>query len=527
MKRWFRRTPAATVSSTAPSTAFGRAAVPMMTTLEPRIMFDAALAATAADAAHPDSTQPAPAAPPAHDSAPLAPQAVAQPDAAPAPAPAGHTVLFVDARVQDAASLLHNVAAGIEVVVLQAGQDGLQQMAEQLASRPEASSVQIVAHGNQGDLWLGSTYLSADTLGAHAAELARIGGAMQQGGDLLIYACDTARDATGLAFVTSLAALTGRDVAASDDRTGATGDWDLEVSVGHVESVPALALTSTSHYTHDLAIITVTSNANTGVGSLRSAIGSAANGDTITFNAGMTVTLSSQLTIGSSITIDGDLDDNGTADVTLDANHASRVLSVSAGQTVTLDGLVITNGLVAGNGGNGGSGASAAVGAGISNAGTLTLNNVSVTGNAAAGGGGGGGVSGIYSGGGGGGGGGIGGGFGGTGGSAGPGTGTYAGVAGSANTGGRGGGYDTTHMGGRGGTSSGGVGREWGRGASRRGGGGARCIGRGRRSRGTSRYTCRCRSSVSSGACGDVRAIARSGAAWRCAWAASTSASCT
>ena len=79
--------------------------------------------------------------------------------------------------------------------------------------------------------------------------------------------------------------------------------------------------------------------------------------------------------------------------MTLDANYHSRVLQVQAGSNVMLDGLVITRGLVSGDGGDAGSGLAAAnaFGGGIWNAGTLTLLNTSVTANAAAGGGGGGG----------------------------------------------------------------------------------------------------------------------------------------
>ncbi len=71
---------------------------------------------------------------------------------------------------------------------------------------------------------------------------------------------------------------------------------------------------------------------------LRGLIASATAGDTITFNAGMTITLSSgELLINKNLTIDGDLDNNGTPDVTIDANYNSRVLEVASG-TVTLDG---------------------------------------------------------------------------------------------------------------------------------------------------------------------------------------------
>src|ERR1044071_3469357 len=70
-------------------------------------------------------------------------------------------VVFVDARVAAADSLLSNIAPGTEVVRLDGTQDGLQQIADYLAGHPGASSVQLIAHGNDGDLWLGTTYLSS------------------------------------------------------------------------------------------------------------------------------------------------------------------------------------------------------------------------------------------------------------------------------------------------------------------------------------------------------------------------------
>lgn len=86
----------------------------------------------------------------------------------------------------------------------------------------------------------------------------------------------------------------------------------------------------------------------------------------------MTVQLTSELLINKNITVDGDLNNDGVADVTLDGQYKTRVVEVTSGSTVTLDGLVITKGLVAGNGGNGGSAAAGAMGGGIFNAGILT-----------------------------------------------------------------------------------------------------------------------------------------------------------
>ncbi len=451
--------PAATNASTL--------ATPMIMSLEPRMLFDGAVAATVADAAQADSHATATAdaaakAPATTERAATGSESHPQSDAPATPAPVavpGQSVVFVDARVKDSAELLKGVAPGTQVVQLDASRDGLQQIADYLGSHQGVSSVQIIAHGNAGDLWLGNTYLSADNVAARSEVLAQIGQDMNVGGDILIYACNTAAGDKGINFVDSLAQLTGRDIAASTNRTGLGGDWTLEVATGSIESHTALSYQAMSAYQYGLATITVTSNADSGVGSLRSALSSAVAGDIITFNANMTVNLNSQLVISKNLTVEGDLNLDGVADVTLSGQYKTQVLKVNSGVTATLDGLVITQGLAAGNGGNGSansSGATAAnlLGAGISNFGVLTLNNVSVTANAASGGGGGGGASVSNASGGGGGGGALGGGIGGTGGNSG--AGLYAGIAGSTNLGGAGGGAYT--MGGRGGSSVGGAG---------------------------------------------------------------------
>ncbi|KPB18843.1 Fibronectin type III domain protein [Pseudomonas savastanoi] len=432
----------------------------MIMSLEPRMLFDGAVAATVAEAAQPDS-QPTPdasaksaeqansASNDHHAQAPASSDVAATPAAVP-----GTTVVFVDSRVKDSASLLAGVAPGAQVVELDATKDGLQQIADYLGSHQGVSSVQIIAHGNSGDLWLGNSYVSADNIAQRSALLAEIGNDMNVGGDILIYACNTAEGDTGLSFVDSLATLTGRDVAASTNRTGAGGDWDLEIATGSIESVSALSRQSMDAYQWGLATFTVTSTSNTGAGSLRDALTNAQNGDIVTFSTGMTVALQSQLVVSKNITIDGDLNNDGVADVTLDGQNRTSVIRVNSGVTATLDGVIITRGVASTAGASSGAtiAASDALGGGINNAGNLTLRNVTVTANSAAGGGGGGGVNSPNVGGGGGGGGGIGGQNGAAGGSAG----TYTSTAPSANTGGNGASFSTAYLAGQGGNSSGG-----------------------------------------------------------------------
>jgi hypothetical protein len=424
----------------------------MIMSLEPRMLFDGAVAATVADAAQPDAQPTAEAAKtPTADQASDTHAPQGQVDATQAAVP-GKSVVFVDSRVKDSASLLEGVAPGTQVVQLDATKDGLQQIADYLDTHQGISSVQIIAHGNAGDLWLGNSYLSADNVQARSEVLAQIGQDMNVGGDILIYGCYTAEGDRGLSLVDSLATLTGRDVAASNDRTGLGGDWDLEIATGNIESANVLSASAMSDYQWGLATWTATNNLNSGVGSLRAALTSAQNGDIVTFNTGMTVALTQVLDVNKNVTIDGDLNNDNVADVTLDGQYRTQIINVTAGTTATLDGLVITRGMTAGNGGNGGDDALVSKGGGIYNAGTLTLRNVTVTANAASGGGGGGGVTPQYAGGGGGGGGAITGGTGGKGGD----TLNATGSNGSAGQGGAGGGF--FNMGGRGGSSTGGAG---------------------------------------------------------------------
>ena len=78
----------------------------------------------------------------------------------------------------------------------------------------------IISHGTTGAVRLGSTWLSSDTLAAHAEVLSGWGESLSIDADLLFYGCNLAGSAQGQELVETLADLTGADVAASDDLTG-------------------------------------------------------------------------------------------------------------------------------------------------------------------------------------------------------------------------------------------------------------------------------------------------------------------
>lgn len=122
--------------------------------------------------------------------------------------------------------------------------------------------------------------------------------------------------------------------------------------------------------------VTVTTSADTGAGSLRSALARVCTGGTIAFApalAGQTITLASgPITLAKGVTIDG----AAAPGLVLSGNHADRVLIVNAGVTASVGHVTLADGYgwqLAG---------------GVLNNGNLTLDHATVTGNAMATGGG-------------------------------------------------------------------------------------------------------------------------------------------
>ena len=138
-----------------------------------------------------------------------------------------------------------------------------------------------------------------------------------------------------------------------------------------------------------MATFIVTNLNDSGAGSLRDAVNQANSNlaaDTITFDAslaGQTITLTSgQIDITTStteqaLTIDGDIDGDNKADVTISGNNASRIFSISGnGGDTTLESLTLTNGK-----------AQAAIGGAVDfsvSSGSLTISDSTLSNNTAA-----------------------------------------------------------------------------------------------------------------------------------------------
>jgi large repetitive protein len=190
-------------------------------------------------------------------------------------------VVFIDPGVANAAALIAAVPANATIVMLNAGTDGVQQISDFLAHNTgtvgaidiisNIASVDVLSHGDAGEVTLGSTVLNASTIDTYRAQLADIGSHLAAGADILLYGCDVAAGTTGQQFIQELANATGADVAASTDLTGnaaAGGDWVLEASTGTIQTVAISAAAYTGVLDNATAIgSNFTISADTGTSS--------------------------------------------------------------------------------------------------------------------------------------------------------------------------------------------------------------------------------------------------------------------
>ncbi len=169
-------------------------------------------------------------------------------------------IVFIDPQVDDYQSLVMGVLPDTSVVVLDANQDGIEQISQVLESHQGITSLHIVSHGAPGCIYLGNSQLNNETLNRYAAKLMGWANALSEDAQLLLYGCNVAQTEPGVLFIKCLSELTGATVAASDDLTGSAalgGDWELEVSTGAI--VPRLAFGQEviSAYTSVLAVVVV------------------------------------------------------------------------------------------------------------------------------------------------------------------------------------------------------------------------------------------------------------------------------
>jgi len=153
-------------------------------------------------------------------------------------------IIFVDAATPDYQELLNSVDTDAvdtdyQIFILQSDRDGVEQITEILGRFETVDAVHLVGHGNEQGIQLGDSWLGQDSIAGYAESLSAWSNILNAEADILIYGCNLAAADSGRQFINELANITETDVAASDDLTGNKllgGDWDLEFTVGEVET---------------------------------------------------------------------------------------------------------------------------------------------------------------------------------------------------------------------------------------------------------------------------------------------------
>ncbi|MEM9643699.1 MAG: DUF4347 domain-containing protein, partial [Planctomycetota bacterium] len=307
-------------------------------------------------------------------------------------------IAFVDARVPDAQALIEELLANAEasetdlrIVTLDPTADGIQTIADVLMETSDVSAVHIFTHGTNGAVQLGNVWLHEDNLSAHAGSIASWGLGLAENADILLYGCDVAFSQDGRDMIDGVAALTGADVAASDNTTGHTaldGDWDLEYATGAIETNLSIGDQFAEQWQHKLNtfVVDITGDVVGGAGmSLREAIdaaNSASGHDRIELSAGTHLIELTGTGEDSNASGDFDILDDvtivgaGVGETIIDGQGLDRVFDVQLGDATFQD-LTITGGELP-----------SASGGGIQASAALTLDRVRVTSNSAISGGG-------------------------------------------------------------------------------------------------------------------------------------------
>uniref|UniRef100_A6VVW9 Autotransporter-associated beta strand repeat protein n=1 Tax=Marinomonas sp. (strain MWYL1) TaxID=400668 RepID=A6VVW9_MARMS len=237
---------------------------PLITALEPRLLLDGAAVATAVEVIsdaqlHLDASQTDTQTDSQQDSGEsivVAPTELRAVD--PAQNNGRKEVVFIEDNVADYQTLIDSIGAGVEVVLLDSTQDGLAQMALWAQSNSDYDAIHLISHGSEASVNLGALSLDSSAISSRSADLAQLGAALNEDGDLLLYGCDVA-SGEGQDFITALAQATQADVAASDDITGSAdkgGDWVLESKYGNISDVSIFDSVALENFGSTLEIIT-------------------------------------------------------------------------------------------------------------------------------------------------------------------------------------------------------------------------------------------------------------------------------
>jgi hypothetical protein len=82
-----------------------------------------------------------------------------------------YELVIFDSGVENLQQLIEGIKPGVDWVVLNRNQDGIEQITRILANHPDITTLHIISHGAPGCLFLGNTQLNLETLESYTTQL--------------------------------------------------------------------------------------------------------------------------------------------------------------------------------------------------------------------------------------------------------------------------------------------------------------------------------------------------------------------
>ena len=140
----------------------------------------------------------------------------------------GKELVVINGTVPDKDAILAELKPNQEVLILEDG-TGLAELNEYLdAHEGKYDAIHLITHGNDGYLSINGEIIDAENFSA--AEWADLGEHLADGGDILLYGCDTAATEEGRLLIDRIAEASGADVAVwMPQGFPATGLWNTSM----------------------------------------------------------------------------------------------------------------------------------------------------------------------------------------------------------------------------------------------------------------------------------------------------------
>jgi len=153
--------------------------------------------------------------------------------------PAGSDIVIIDSTLQNVGILLNSLKPGTKLFYLDKSEQLVTFISETVTNNAPVKSLHLLTHGAPGAIFTTSTFINYDILNKEKGEISKWKESFTSNGAILLYGCETGKGNAGFEFCKKLSNISGVNVFASNDRTGASnlgGNWVLEVSTSGTEN---------------------------------------------------------------------------------------------------------------------------------------------------------------------------------------------------------------------------------------------------------------------------------------------------